>query len=441
MTIRIVPLGSDEASDGRVGGTAVERLALVRELSERMWALTRRRVLRQPLHLLALALAAVAAPSSVLAQTRAASPDALIAQIEAPRIPGDTGLAGRSLSEVLTAANVPGTSVAVVHDYQMHWAKGYGVVDATSNRPVTTSTRFQAASISKPLTAMAVMSLVQDGQLALDADINASLRSWQVPESELTRTQKVTWRSLLSHTSGSDDGFGFPGYKPDAPRPTLVQIFNGESPSNVKAVTFARPPYLLYKYSGGGTTIVQLALTDLTQRDFPALLRERVLTPLGMIHSDFTQPAPDSVHAMLAHAHSAQGRTMNAPWHVYPELAAAGLWTTASDLAHVIIEIQTARRDPRGRVLTNASAREMTSLVGVGPFAVGMTVARSGEGWYFSHSGGNWGFRANVEGHLRHGYGLVVMTNGDAGGRVIAEVRERVSLAYGWDSKAEALRR
>ena len=391
--------------------------------------------------ILAATLVAALVPASAIAQQDPKPAAALIAQIEAPRIPGDTGLAGRSLSEVLTAANVPGTSVAVVHDYQLHWAKGYGVVDATSNRPVTTSTRFQAASISKPLTAMAVMSLVQDGQLALDADINASLRSWQVPESELTRTQKVTWRSLLSHTSGSDDGFGFPGYKPDAPRPTPVQILNGESPSNVKAVTFARPPYLFYKYSGGGTTIVQLALTDLTQHDFPALLRERVLTPLGMIHSDFTQPAPDSVHAMLAHAHSAQGRTINAPWHVYPELAAAGLWTTASDLARVIIEIQTARRDPQGRVLTNHSAREMTSLVGVGPFAVGMMVSRSGEGWYFNHSGSNWGFRANVEGHLRHGYGLVVMTNGDAGGRVIAEVRERVALAYGWDSKAEALRR
>jgi CubicO group peptidase (beta-lactamase class C family) len=391
--------------------------------------------------LLAASLAAAIAPTVATAQQGPEPAAALIARIEAPRIPGDTGLAGRTLREVLTAANVPGASIAVVHDYQLHWAKGYGVADATSNRPVTASTRFQAASISKPLTAMAVMSLVQDGQFALDADINETLRSWKVPESELTRTQKVTWRSLLSHTSGSDDGFGFPGYKPDAQRPTLVHILNGESPSNVKAVTFARPPYLFYKYSGGGTTIVQLALTDLTQRDFPALLRERVLTPLGMLHSDFTQPAPDSVHAMLAHAHSAQGRTMNAPWHVYPELAAAGLWTTASDLAQVVIEIQTARRDARGRVLTNASAREMTSLVGVGPFAVGMTVSRSGEGWYFSHGGSNWGFRANVEGHLRHGYGLVVMTNGDAGGRVIAEVRERVSLAYGWDSKAEALRR
>jgi CubicO group peptidase (beta-lactamase class C family) len=288
---------------------------------------------------------------------------------------------------------------------------------------------------------MAVLSLVQDAQLALDADINATLRSWKVPESEFTRTQKVTWRSLLSHTSGSDDGFGFPGYQLDAPRPTPVQILNGESPSNLKAVTFARAPYVGMKYSGGGTTIVQLALIDLTQRDFPSVLRERVLGPLGMMHSDFTQPPPDSVHGKLARAHSIQGRAKGVAWHVYPELAAAGLWTTASDLARVVIEIQVARRDERGRVLTNASAREMTSPVGVGPFAVGTIVNREGEGWYFSHGGSNWGFRANLEGHLRHGYGLVVMTNGDAGGRVIGEIRERVALAYGWDSKAEALRR
>lgn len=336
---------------------------------------------------------------------------------------------------------MPGVSIAVVHDRQLHWARGYGIADVESGRPVTTSTRFQAASISKPIMAIAVLSLAQEGRLALDADINASLRSWKVPDTEHTRTQPVTWRSLLSHTSGADDGFGFPGYEPDAPRPTLVQILNGEAPSNVKAVTFARAPYARFKYSGGGTTIVQLALTDLLGRDFEGLLRERVLDPLGMAHSDFTQPAPDSTRPMLARAHSFQGRAMNVPWHVYPELAAAGLWTTASDLARVIIELQTALREPRGRVLTTASAREMTSPVGVGPFAVGMLVTRAGEGWYFNHSGRNWGFNANLEGHLRHGYGLVVMTNGQGGGRVIAEIRERVALAYGWDSKAEPSRR
>lgn len=391
----------------------------------------------RPLALLLALFAVVGAPVA-----SAQPADSLRARIEAPRIAGDTGVAGLTLDELLARANTPGISVAVIHDFAVHWARGYGVADAATGRRVDARTRFQAASISKPVTALAVMRLVQDGKFALDDDINATLRSWRVPDSELTRTQKVTWRSLLSHTSGADDGFGFPGYNPDAPRPTLVQILKGEGPTNVKAVTFARPPYARFKYSGGGSTIVQLALTDLTQRDFATWMHERVLAPLGMRHSGFEQPAPDSLHVQLAHAHSLQGRRMgDVPWHVYPEQSAAGLWTTAEDLARFVIEIQRAARGPHGAVLTQASAREMLTPVGTGPFGVGPILSFFGEGWYFHHSGGNWGFTANIEGHVRHGYGIVVMTNGGAGGRVIAELTQRVARVYGWDRVAAPLRR
>lgn len=391
----------------------------------------------RPLALLVALLALVWAPPAT-----AQSADSLRALVESPRIPGDSGLAGLSLDELLARTNTPGISVAVVRDFAIHWARGYGVADAATGRRVDARTRFQAASISKPVTALAVMRLVQDGRFTLDDDINATLRSWRVPDSELTRAAPVTWRSLLSHTSGADDGFGFPGYKPDAPRPTLVQILNGEGPTNVRTVTFARAPYARYKYSGGGTTIVQLALTDLTQRDFADWMHEVVLAPLAMHNSSYAQPAPDSLHAHLAHAHSIQGRRMgDAPWHVYPEQSAAGLWTTAEDLARFVIEIQRAARGPRGAVLTQATAREMLTPVGTGPFGVGPMLSYRGEGWYFQHSGGNWGFRANFEGHLRHGYGLVVLTNSDAGGRVIAELSERVARIYGWDRVVEPLRR
>jgi len=125
---------------------------------------------------------------------------------------------------------------------------------------------------------------------------------------------------------------------------------------------------------------------------------------------------------------------MGAPWHVYPEQAAAGLWTTPSDLARFVIEVQKAYRGPAGAVLSRASAHEMLAPVGVGPFGVGLTLERRGEGWYFSHGGSNWGFRANIVGHFRNGYGLVVMTNGDNGSSVIAEIESRVAAAYGWDS-------
>lgn len=379
---------------------------------------------------------------SFAATAQAQSPAELRTRIESPRISGDTGLAGLSIEDLLRTTAVPGLSIAVIHNFTIHWSHTYGIADAATNRPVTHNTRFQAASISKPVTAMAVMRLVQDGRLALDADINATLTSWKVPDSEFTATQKVTWRALLSHTSGADDGFGFPGYNPDAPRPTLVQILNGESPSNVRAVTFARAPFERFKYSGGGTTIVQLALTDLTQRDFATWMREMVLAPLGMTNSGFEQPAPDSLHALLAHAHSAQGRRMgDVPWHVYPEQSAAGLWTTAEDLARFVIEIQNAAAGRPSKVLTQASAREMLTPIGTGMFGVGPMLTYRGEGWYFHHSGGNWGFIANFEGHVRKGHGLVVMMNGGAAGRLLTELRERVSRAYAWDAVSEPLRR
>lgn len=369
-----------------------------------------------------------------------ADPGSYIARIEAPRIPGDPGLAGKTMAELLAAANVPGVSVAVIRDFRIHWAKGYGLASVAEGRAVDTSTLFQAASISKPVTAMAVLKLAQDGAVDLDRDVNVYLRSWQVPDSEHTRTQKVTLRALLSHTSGSDDGFGFPGYKPDAARPTLVQILNGERPSNVGPVRFARAPYTAQKYSGGGTTIVQLLLEDVTRRDFADLMRETVLAPVGMTGSGFGQPIPAALAGRAAHAHDRTGAAMGAAWHVYPEQAAAGLWTSPSDLARWVIEVQRAVQG-EGRVLTAASAREMLAPVGVGPFGVGLTFEKFGEGWYFSHGGSNWGFRANFWGHFRKGYGVVVMTNGDGGQAAILELRERVGRAYGWDAFDAPLRR
>ncbi len=357
-----------------------------------------------------------------------------IARIEAAQSPNRQGFDGLTIPELLARFKVPGVSVAVIKDFKIHWAKGYGLADVTANRPVEVTTAFQAASISKPVMAMAAVRLAQEGRLSLDQNINSLLKSWKVPESELTRVPPVTPRSLLSHTSGSDDGFGFPGYEPDAPRPTVPQILNGESPSNVGAVRFIRPPFTGQKYSGGGTEIMQLALTDLTGQPFAELMRQKVLDPLGMTASSYEQPPTGAIAERTARAHDGGGKAMGAKWHVYPEQAAAGLWTTPSDLAKVAIEAQRAIQGPAGKVLSQASAREMIAPTGMGPFAVGFMVEKRGEGWYFMHSGGNWGFRCDLVAHVRKGYGVVVMTNGDNGGAILREIEDRVAAAYGWDS-------
>jgi len=359
---------------------------------------------------------------------------AMIARIEAPQVPNRQGFDPLTLSQLMERFRVPGVSIAVIKDFKIHWAKGYGLADVEANRPVDPNTAFQAASISKPVTAMAAVRLAQEGKFTLDEDVNRLLKSWKVPESELTRAQPVSLRSLLSHTSGSDDGFGFPGYDPASARPTVVQIIKGEAPSNVGAVRFARPPYAGQKYSGGGTEIVQQVLMDVTGKPFAELMREKVLEPIGMAWSSFEQPPTGALAERTARAHNGGGRPMGAKWHVYPEQAAAGLWTTPSDLARFAIEVQTAIRGPAGQVLSQASAREMIAPTGTGPFAVGLVIERRGEGWYFSHGGSNWGFQCNLVAHVRKGYGLVVMTNGDAGGQLIREIEARVAAAYGWDT-------
>jgi CubicO group peptidase (beta-lactamase class C family) len=359
----------------------------------------------------------------------------MIARIEAAQVPNRQGFDGLTLNELMQRFRVPGVSIAVIKDGRIHWAKGYGVADVTTGRLVDTGTVFQAASISKPAFAMTVAKLAQDGRISLDADVNTLLKTWKVPDSEHTRDQKVTLRSLMSHTSGASDGFGFPGYNPDEPRPTLVQIITGEKPSNVGVVRFTRAPYVGFQYSGGGVTLAQLAITDAIGRPLADLADELLLKPLGLTRSSFEQPITDRLAANAAFAHNPGGRRSGpASWHVYPEQAAAGLWTTPSDLARIAIEVQRAIKGPKGIVLTQASARELLSPTGVGGYGVGFGVAQRGQGWYFSHSGGNWGFACNLVAHYRKGYGLVIMTNSDAGGAIIGEIEGRVATAYGWDT-------
>jgi CubicO group peptidase (beta-lactamase class C family) len=369
------------------------------------------------------------------------APEEMMARIERAQPGADRPLAGIAIEEILKNARVPGLSVVVIQDFRIHWAKTYGLADVRSGRRVVVETLFQAASISKPVTALATLRLVQDGKLSLDEDVNRYLKSWQVPRNEFTSETAVTLRSLLSHTSGSDDGFGFPGYSPGAPLPTLVQILKGEKPSNTGPVIWKRHPFVAAKYSGGGIVLEQLLLQDRTGKAFANLMKDLVLSPLGMAQSTFEQPIPPARDKEAARAHDEDGRAMEASWHVYPEQAAAGLWTTPSDLARAAIELQNALAGRPTHFLKRPTALEMVAPLGVGGFAVGFSIEKRGEGWYFSHSGGNWGFRCILRAHFRKGYGLVIMTNGDNGGTVLTEVAARIEQAYKWDSLDKPLPR
>ena len=360
--------------------------------------------------------------------------DALIRTIEGPQQPNRQGLDPYTLEEIMRRAGVPGVSVAVIRDFQVHWAKGYGIADVATGARVDANTLFQAASISKPVAAMAVVRASEEGRFSLDDDINDILASWRLPGTPHTENRPVTPRTLTSHTSGTGDGFGFPGYHPDAPLPTTVQILNGEGPSNVGPVLLVREPLTAFHYSGGGVTMMELALADATGRPFPELLDEWVLGPIGMTRSTFEQPLSAELDANAARAHDASGQPKDTKWHVYPELAAAGLWTTPTDLAKFAIDVQRALQGQEGTVLSAMAAQAMVNPVGVGDYGVGFRVSKRGQGWYFGHGGSNWGFRATLLAHKVKGYGVAIMTNGDRGGVVLDELTARVERAYGWDS-------
>ena len=324
-----------------------------------------------------------------------------------------------------------GVSVAVIDSFRVAWAKGYGVKNAATREPVTTGTLFQAASISKPVNATAVLREVQKGRLALDVDVNQYLRSWKLPENEMTAGSKVTLANLLSHTGGTTVS-GFPGYAPDSPLPTIHQILNGQAPANTARIVVDIEPGRRFRYSGGGTTITQLLLTELEGKPYAQLMKELVLDPVGMTSSTFAQPLPDSLVRYSATAHGRDGSPLQDRVHVYPEMAAAGLWTTPTDLAKFAIEHQLSLLGKSNRILSAESeAGMMTPYIGEA-YGLGFGIDRKGNAEYFQHSGGNYGFTCLLIAHKWKGYGAVVMLNSYASG-LVSEIIRAVAREYGWE--------
>ena len=336
-----------------------------------------------------------------------------------------------SIEERLRHYKAPGVSVAVIKDFKVEWAKGYGFKDAETREPVTERTLFQAGSISKPVAAMAALKKVAQGRLALDEDVNRKLVSWKLPDNEFTAKKKVTLANLLSHTAGLTV-HGFPGYAAGEKLPTVPQVLDGAPPANTAPVRVDLEPGTRFRYSGGGTTIAQLLLTDTERKPFPDIMRETVLAPLGLDDSGYEQPLPAARARHAATGHRADGRPVEGKFHVYPEMAAAGLWTTPTDLARFGIEVQLSLQGKSNKVLSKASAERMvTPFVGE-DVGLGFFIQRRGQQLYFGHDGADEGFRAMLLVHREKGYGAAVMVNSD-NGQIIGEIFRAIAREYGWD--------
>lgn len=353
--------------------------------------------------------------------------------VEIPMSKGEPPLR-LNLAQLMQAYNDPGFSIAVIDNFQIVWSKVYGVVQAGTSIPVTERTLFQAASMSKPVTATAVLFLVQQGRLSLDENVNDKLKTWKVPENEFTKTEKVTLRRILSHTAGLTV-HGFPGYDMDDPLPTVVQILNGEKPANSPPVRVDAVPGTRQSYSGGGVTIMQQLLIDTTGKPFPVLMRELVLDQIGMANSTFEQPLPSERTKFAASATAADGKTLHGNWHVYPEMAAAGLWTTPSDLAHFLIEIALSKNGKSNRVLLESVARQMLTPV-VSNTGLGFFLPEQSPG-EFGHGGSNEGFESNMKMNAESGEGIVMMGNSDNLFEVMKFVQTAVAKEYAWHMKHE----
>jgi len=335
-----------------------------------------------------------------------------------------------TLPQRMAFYGVPGVSIAVINHGQLEWAQGLGVRDLDTQAPVTETTLFQAGSISKPVFAVAVMRLVEQGRLELDTDVNVYLASWKVPPNHAWQPT-VTLRQILSHSAGTTV-HGFPGYEPSDEIPSVVQVLNGDHPANTLPVRVNLIPNTQSRYSGGGTIVAQQAVADVVGEPFPTMMRQLVLDPLDMTHSTYEQPLPDSASQSAASGYMEGPQPIAGRWHVYPEMAAAGLWTTPTDLAKFGIAIQRTLQDGRRTVLDRKTVEAMLTSHVTDELGLGFFLSDTGRRARFGHGGRTAGFVARLTLYRDIGKGAVIMANSDNAAGLVAEIERAIAIAYEW---------
>jgi CubicO group peptidase (beta-lactamase class C family) len=335
--------------------------------------------------------------------------------------PLDSGLApavGEAAQRALAHSTTPGLAVALVCDGRLAWAASYGVANHTTGEPVTPATRFQAASVSKPVTAWGVLRLVEQGRIGLDEPVVGHLRRWRPPPSPF-HAGGITVRRLLSHTAGLSV-HGYAGQTLQRPLPAIEASLSGEAGGSFP-VELLEAPGRRWLYSGGGYSVLQLLVEELSGRTFAEFMQSEVLERLGMTASSFQWHRT----AVTACPHDAEG--VQIPDFAFAEQAAAGLVTTAPDLARfVAAALSGPEGEPPGR-----------GVVGPAMLRLGLTAAPGTEGrwglgyglgWLPSgdrlayHEGANRGWRAGLALLPDRRAGIVVLANGDAGSAPINAV-------------------
>ena len=352
------------------------------------------------------------------------------------------GFEGWNIIDRMRYYKVPGVTIAVIKDFKIDWAKGYGLADTLKKIPVTTETMFSAGSISKFLMAVTALKMVESNQIELERPINNYLNSWKIEENDFTRKTPITLRLLLSHSAGTSQSSYF-GFTPTQPLPTIVEILNGAKISETRPVVVNSEPNKEFRYSGGGSMIAQMALMDISKLNFSDLTQQILFDKLGMRNSTFEQPIPEKFVKQSSWAYSSASWFKGMPY-VYPQQAAAGLYTTPTDLAKFFIDVQKSYIG-KGRVLSKATAKQMLSpqqnvsdgsykeQIGIGPFLIQRTDNKDPDGVYFEFTGVNAGFLAYGIASVTNGNGVIIMLNsGDNVNGLGKEIRRAVAKVYDW---------
>lgn len=317
---------------------------------------------------------------------------------------------------------IPGVSLAILVNGKIEWAKAYGWADVSEERKASTETYFLAGSISKPVAAIRAHQLAEQGKINLDTNVNSYLTSWKVPENEFTQKEKVTTRRILNHTAGLTV-WGFPGYDKGDTILSVTEVLDGKG--NTDSVRVYKEPGESWMYSGGGYTVMQLMITDLEKKTFPEIMKSHVLNPLGMKISTFENPLPEKYQSMAATGYRMDGSEVEGKWPIYPEMAAAGLWTTPSELILWAKEIQEIYQKQKDGILKKETVNAMLTP-GENNHGLGPVINE----FSFGHGGADEGFRAQLTAWKDVPVAVVIMVNSD-NGSIMKEIMLSIASEYG----------
>ncbi|NBP71013.1 MAG: class A beta-lactamase-related serine hydrolase [Cytophagia bacterium] len=335
------------------------------------------------------------------------------------------------IRKIVKDTKAVGVSVALISNYELVWAKGFGVTEIGTSDSVTTQTLFQAASISKPVTALAIVKKIQEGKLFLNDNVDDRLTSWRVPKNNYTSSSAVTVKHLLSHTGGvANSYYHIPGYLETDQLPTIIDCLNGRMPAQNDPVKITATPGTQFSYSNCGYWILEALLEDLEKRTFEDLVADEILFPIGMANSTFESAPSNLKFKSIAAGHLDKNKLIDGKYYRIRPQSSGGLWCTPTDLAKFLILIQKSMKGDAIDIINKEYATLMTTPV-MGSYGLGFSNEVRGTGVrFFGHDGHNLGYICSMIGSLDKGFGVVIMTNSENGWKAVNKIKKLVGRQF-----------